>query len=205
MNGSGVPCTRRCGHAGTRSRHERAFTLLELIAVALIIGLVAGLAVPNLGLLGEQRLRDEARRLAGELELARQRSVMTGVRHRMVLDLDESLYWTEWEQPGEEAPVPAAAGSDRPPPLSPPERAENAFVPRPDGSGTGWRLDDDVLFEGVEIDSGLVERGRLGLAFEPDGSTEAIRILLARPDGRVLALEVRPLAEAVRVVDGEAG
>jgi prepilin-type N-terminal cleavage/methylation domain-containing protein len=187
-------------------RSEGAFTLLELIAVILIIGLVAGLAVPNLGLLGEQRLRDEARRLAGELELARQRSVVTGIRHRMVLDLDESLYWIEWEVPEEEPVAPVvAAGSDRPPSLSPPEHAESTFVPRPDPSGRGWRLDDDVLFGGVEIDSGLVERGRLSLAFEPDGSTEAIRILLARPDGRTLGVEVRPLAEAVRVVDDETG
>jgi len=182
-------------------RGERAFTLLELIAVVLIIGLVAGLAVPNLGLLGEQRLRDEARRLAAELELARQRSVVTGVRHRMVLDLDESLYWTEWEVPEEEPAPPAGPGSDRPPPLSPPERAQSAFVPRPDPSGRGWRLDEDVVFGGVEIDSGVLERGRLSLAFESDGTTEAIRIVLARPDGRALALVVRPLAEAVRIVD----
>ena len=50
-----------------------------------------------------------------------------------------------------------------------------------------------------------MERGRLSLAFESDGTTEAIRIVLARPDGRALVLEVRPLAEAVRIVDDETG
>jgi prepilin-type N-terminal cleavage/methylation domain-containing protein len=201
MNCGGARSTAARRAAGERSD---GFTLLELIAVVLIIGLVAGLAVPNLGILGEQRLRDEAQRLAAELADARQRTVMTGIRHRLVLDLDESLYWTEWEVPEEEEPPPpAAAGSDRPPSLSPPARAETAFVPRPDASGRGWRLDDDVLFGGVEIDSGLVERGRLSLAFESDGTTDAIRILLARPDGRTLTLEVRPLADAVRIVDDE--
>ena len=77
--------------------------------------------------------------------------------------------------------------------------------PRPDPSGRGWRLDEDVVFGGVEIDSGVVERGRLSLAFESDGTTEAVRIVLARPDGRALALVVRPLAEAVRIVDDETG
>jgi type II secretion system protein H len=208
VNGLGAASTGLPGFADLlppSGRDEWAFTLLELIAVVLIIGLVAGLAVPNLGLLGEQRLRDEAQRLAAELELARQRSVMTGIRHRLVLDLDESLYWTEWEVPEEEPAAPAAAGSDRPPSLSPPERAESAFAPRPDPSGRGWRLDDDVVFDGVEIDSGVVERGRLSLAFESDGTTEAIRIVLARPDGRALVLQVRPLAEAVRIVDDETG
>jgi prepilin-type N-terminal cleavage/methylation domain-containing protein len=181
-------------------RDERAFTLLELIAVVLILGLVAGLAVPNLGLLGGRRLRDEAQRLAAELELARQRSVVTGIRHRLVLDLDESLYWTEWEVPEEEPAVPAAPGSDRPPSLSPPERAESAFVPRPDLSGRPWRLPEDVAFGGVEIDAGVVARGQFSLAFESDGTTEAARIVL-ETEGNAVDLDVRTFAETIRIVD----
>jgi prepilin-type N-terminal cleavage/methylation domain-containing protein len=184
------------------ARATRAFTLLELIAVVLIIGLVAGLALPNFGVLGGQVLRDEARRLASELELARQRSVVTGVRHRLVFDLDRALYWTEWEVP-EHEPAPAVpGGSDRPPPLAAPDHARSVFAPRPDASGRAWQLDDDVEFGAIEIDSGVVESGTLGLAFESDGTTEATRIVLERPDGGgALALEVRALAEAVRVVE----
>lgn len=192
-----------CGSRPRSARATQAFTLLELIAVVLIIGLVAGLALPNFGVLGGQVLRDEARRLAAELELARQRSVVTGVRHRLVFDLDRALYWTEWEVPEEEArPAAPTAGSDRPPSLSPPEHAPGVFAPRPDASGRGWRLDDDVEFGGVEIESGFVENGTLRLAFESDGTTEPTRIVLERPDGGgALALEVRALADAVRIVD----
>jgi prepilin-type N-terminal cleavage/methylation domain-containing protein len=187
------------------ARGTRAFTLLELIAVVLIIGLVAGLALPNFGVLGGQVLRDEASRLAAELELARQRSVVTGIRHRLVFDLDQALYWTEWEVPEEEPGPAAAPGSDRPPSLAPPDHARSVFAPRPDASGRGWRLDDDVEFGRVEIESGVVENGTLGLAFEADGTTETTRIVLERPDGGgALALEVRALAEVVRIEE-EAG
>ncbi len=182
-----------------RSR-EGAFTLLELIAVVLIIGLVAALALPNLGILRDQALRDETRRLVAELELARQRSVITGVRHRLVFDLDQARYWTEWEVPeeAEAAPLVTGQASDRPPPLSPPDRARSLYEPLPDASGRGQRLDDDVFFAGIEIESGVVDRGTLNLAFDSDGTTQAARIVLENSDGRAFALEVRPLAEAVR-------
>jgi prepilin-type N-terminal cleavage/methylation domain-containing protein len=186
----------------SRSRTRAAFTLLELIAVVLIIGLVAGLALPNLGFLGERRLLDEARRLKGELELARQRSIVTGVRHRLVLDLDQARYWTECETPEEEPePAPARSTSDRPPSLSPPERERIVFAPCLDASGRGWPLDVDVGFGGVETESRIEKRGQFFVVFESDGSTDGASIVLERPDGSARILEVRALAEAVLVRD----
>ena len=65
------------------------FTLIELLAVVLIIGLVAGIALPNLSLGGDRVVFAESRRLASVFGFARQRALATGQPHRVVLDLDE--------------------------------------------------------------------------------------------------------------------
>jgi Tfp pilus assembly protein FimT len=188
-------------------RRAGAFTLLELIAVTLLIGLVAGLALPNFAALGEQGLRDQARELAGDLELARERALVTGVRHRLVLDLEGGSWWTEREAPPEaEAETVVAAGGVRVA-LSPPHaaRSESEWTPAPDRSGREHLLAEDVSFDGVELETTILERGVLALPFEVDGTAPRASIWLARPDGRALAVELEPLGDTVRIADEREG
>jgi prepilin-type N-terminal cleavage/methylation domain-containing protein len=192
--------------ASGAARGRRGFTLLEILAVLLLMGLMASLVLPNLGALSEQALRDEARRLQTELERARERALVTGVRHQLVIDLEAGEYWTEWEprQLAEAAPPPSS-GSDGPRvPMSPPERERRSFEPLPDRSGRGSFLENDIVFEGIEVDGGFADRGVLQLPFEADGSSQAARIVLARPQGDTLTLELLPLAESVRILDEDA-
>lgn len=54
----------------------RGFTLVELVIALALAGLLAGLAVPSYArYLAEQRLRDDAHRLANAIELARSESI----------------------------------------------------------------------------------------------------------------------------------
>lgn len=200
MIASGISPRRR---GSTRRPGEHGFTLLEMLAVLLLVGLMASLALPNLGALSEQALRDEARRLQAELERARERALVTGVRHRLVLDLELGEYWTEWESSSPQEPSPpdpAAQGGSRVA-MQPPARARGSFEPLPDRSGRATALEGEIVFAGVELDGGFAERGVLQLPFESDGSTRGARIVLARPEGDTLTLEVLPLADAVRIVD----
>ena len=71
------------------ARDERGFTLIEILAVVAILALVAAFVVPNLGGLRVRALRAEAQQLAAQLELARQRAIVTGVPHRLWLELDQ--------------------------------------------------------------------------------------------------------------------
>src|SRR6267142_4827808 len=77
-------------------RHERGFTLIEILAVVAILALVAAFVVPNLGGFRRRALHNEARQLASQLELARQRAIVTGVPHRVWLELDQAEYRLEW-------------------------------------------------------------------------------------------------------------
>ena len=67
------------------------FSIIEIMAVVLIIGLLMTLVLPNLGSRRAAGLRDQARVVAGYLELARQRAIVTGKPHRLFLALEEGL------------------------------------------------------------------------------------------------------------------
>ena len=86
---------RRTPARGTPPGRHRGFTLLEMLAVLLLIGLIASLVLPNLGALSEQALRSEAQRLQAELERTRERALVTGIRHQLVIDLGGSLSGVE--------------------------------------------------------------------------------------------------------------
>lgn len=54
----------------------RGFTLIELVIALAVAGLLAGLALPSLAsFIAEQRLREDAHRLANAIELARSESI----------------------------------------------------------------------------------------------------------------------------------
>ena len=71
-------------------RHERGFTILELLVVLVIIGIVVSMATLAVGGNEARTLRDEAQRLTALLDLAIQESVLNG--REMALEVDESSY-----------------------------------------------------------------------------------------------------------------
>jgi prepilin-type N-terminal cleavage/methylation domain-containing protein len=81
---------------GERRGRDSAFTLLEILAVVSIFALIAGLAMPNFSALHSRNLKQQAQRLVTQLELARQRAIVTGVPHRLYIDIDGSAYRIEW-------------------------------------------------------------------------------------------------------------
>lgn len=192
------------------------FTLIELLAVLLIAGLLGGLVIPNLGATRSSALREEARKLAASLELARQRAVVTGIPHRLRLDTEAGRYRVEWEVTEARAlravagePEPAAepeeeesgAGGVRElPDLSPPREEVPSFHPLPGQLGRTTALPERVVVEAVEVGSRRLRGREVTVPFDVDGTTEATRIRLRHLDGGSLELEVLPLADAVRIV-----
>ena len=81
--------------AGPRSAH--GFTLIEMIAVVAIMALLIALVAPGLGTLSGRRLQHTAEALAGSLELARQRTVITGIPHRVRIDLPNGFEYKQAE------------------------------------------------------------------------------------------------------------
>lgn len=189
-------------------RRHAGFTLIEMLAVVAIFALMAAFVAPNLGFLSRRALQRDAEALAAQLELARQRSVVTSVPHRVYLDLEGGAWRLEWLAPTEQE---AALEGGAPDPLAgpglsleAPPAAVRAYVPVPiQMFGSFSALDDSVLFAGVETPEGWIERGEAFVDFERDGTATYSVIVLTSEDGDSLELEVLPLADAVRIRDAQ--
>ncbi len=210
MSGHARPGFRLVARAGSDElrggRRLGAFTLIELLAVVMIIGLLASVILPNFAIRSGRLLDDQANRLSSSLEFARQRSVMTGIPHRLMFDLEAHAYWLEWyvtaERAGDEiAPLenPEEGVLD----LSPPVEEEPRYRRLAGLQGKDRFLPDSVYFHGIETTSGYAQSGELELLFGRDGTADPTVITLVSEDGNTVSLEVAPLAERVRRVELE--
>jgi len=178
------------------------FTLIEIMAVMLLIALLATFLLPDFGILSRVKLRHEAETLGATLELARARAVMTGKPHRMVLDLDARRYHLEWEVETLDEPLSNAGSEFAPPPrLMAAPSAERSFEPIPTQSGRATSLEEPISFEEIETSEGVLSQGSVYILFNRDGTTVPTTIYLTDGDNNRRALEVLALAETVRIFD----
>ena len=187
-------------------RSTRGFTLIELLAVVATIALVAAMVVPNLNLGGSRAVRTAAVDLASAIELARERAILTGRVHAVVIDVDRGAHWIEWAAPPEEEPPPTPAGRDgeRKIDLLPPPLESAELVPLPGEFGKPHLVERPAAILGVEIDGGLADTGQVSLRIDGDGATDAAVIRIGDADGTyVVRVDVEPLADEVAVVHEE--
>ena len=210
----------------TRSRKQRAgFTLIEVIAVIAIITMVFAIGVPRMGGRSFDPLHNEADEIADRLRYARQRAVLTGVPHRLLIDLEEGGYLIEWyvseaRAAGQDdnagggglAALFAAAdptSTEREGSLLdfvPPRKDDELDyypIPNPKMGAFRW-LDETLYFVGIEGPTGWVESGDFAVVFYSDGTTEPLALEIADGDDEHLTLEVEALLERVRVREGGA-
>jgi type II secretion system protein H len=214
-----------------RAARPAGFTLIEMMAVITLIGMIFALGIPRLSSARWRALGNAAESIAASLEYARQRAVMTGVPHRLLLDLEDGGWRVEWyvsEQralaavsgdagglggDGGLATLLAGGGADstagEPDPdapidLHPPIRDDLDYYPVPSKLGSFSWLDDAIYFVGLESPEGWIEGGDVQIVFDTDGSTEFVLLELADADDRHMTLEIEPMLDRVRRREGTA-
>lgn len=209
MRGAPGPRAEADPRAKLAARRSRAFTLIELLAVLLIMGLVAGLTLPNLSLGSERAVLGAAETLAADLSFTRQRAVATGTTHRVVVDLDAGGWWIEaWPEEASAfaaaAPPEAAPGARREIQLAAPQAAVHEFQPLTGPFGRPHPLPEGVAFASVEtFATGAVLAGQVPLVFEGDGTADPAVFELVNERGDLVLLELSRLADRIRIQRGE--
>jgi prepilin-type N-terminal cleavage/methylation domain-containing protein len=185
------------------------FTLIELLAVLALFALIAGLILPRFTVGGARAVKREAEALGESVEFARQRAIMTGRPHRVVMDLDRGQHWIEWvpPPPPEREAVAAreaarAAGSRRidmtPPPAA---SGELRFEPVP-GFDRAHRIEDGVRLAAVAFPDVGFDSGIVSIEIGADGVTDpAVASFASDDQSAVFEVEVAALADSVQVVD----
>jgi hypothetical protein len=172
----------------------------------LIGGLLMSLMLPNFGALQSHKLRNTAEQIIERIDFGRQRAVMTGIPHRLAIDLDAGTYKLEWQGAGAENVAPQPKPKIEPDidsqlSLAPPPAVERSFQSLLGPLGRLEHLGRGVEFGWIETPGGEIDFGDAFITFEGDGTSSYTMLVLNEPGGHELALEILPLADAVRIVD----
>lgn len=211
---------------GTRERARRhaGFTLIEIIAVVAIMAMVFGIGIPRISSSSFDPLEDEAENIAQSLRFARQRAIMTGAPHRLLIDLEEGGYLVEWyvtegrslgradDDGAADFSSALFAGDDLgleeeaiTIDLVPRRKAARDYYPIPhQGMGTFRWLDEALYFVGAQGTTGWVESGDYSIVFYADGTTDPVNLELADADDRHVTLEVEAVLQKVHLREGGA-
>lgn len=177
------------------------FTLIETIAVVLLIALVAAAAIPNLGLRSGRATLQEAESLGALLSFGRQRAVMTGRPQRVILDLDTQRYWLEslGATVGDTGEPEEGWSKARELPLVAPRGEETVYTHAAGPAGRPYAPAGGVWLAAVETSEGRIERGQISVPFGWDGSSEATQVWIEADGGNRVVLSLPPLADRIGI------
>ena len=166
------------------------------------------LMLPNFGAMQSHKLRQAAEQIVERINFGRQRAVMTGVPHRLAIDLDAGTYKLEWqgEAAKNAAPQPKPKiefGIDAALSLAPPPAEERSYQSLLGPLGRRETLSRGIEFGWIETPGDEIDFGEAFITFEGDGTSSYTMLVLNEPGGHELALEILPLADAVRILDEE--
>ena len=127
---------------------KNAFTFIEILIVVILLGVVAGLSIPNLGPTYENfQLSETTKNLTYLMRYAQSRAILKGEEFQLEFDTDKTSYWLTHFVDSGDGPVK--------------ERVSGRF---------GRRF---AVPDGVHIVS-----GREDVRFYPDGRMDKVRIYL---------------------------
>lgn len=152
-----------------------AFTLIEILMVVVLLGVVAGLAVPNFSSTYEKFLLGETvKDLSFFMRYAQDRAVIKSKHHRIVFGDQEPTYWME-----------EAAGQEQD------GNTDEKFTPITGRFGRVFGIPEGITLQAAQPHVG----------FYPDGRIDKIRIYLCNRKNNCFTLSTYEQDGYVQVFD----
>ena len=160
-------------------KNDKAFTLIELSMVLIIVGIVSVFAVPRFkNLLWHGDIKGTVRRLSAAIKYAHNQTAMTKLRHRINYDLDGNKYWVTIRD------------------------VEGEYFEDTSTLTRNISLPDKVKFKDIYTQrEGEVIHGVTHTEFIPNGLVEHTVIHLENDGEKVFTLIIKPLTGSVKVYD----
>lgn len=163
--------------------HDAGFTLLEIAVVCLIIGLIATLVVPYVGIFRSTQIKGEVRRLAGRATFLYQEAAARKLVIRLTFDMDNNRYFAMVLDPYSPQPT---------------------FAPDVERGAEPVRLPNDVKLRDVTVEGvGLLAKGTTSCIFYPEGWVDGTVVHLVDITGTVFTLAFAPLTGRVSIAKGD--
>lgn len=168
--------------------NARAFTLLEVLMVIVILGLIIGLTMPDLfSAERAEQMPESAASMKSLVAMCRAQSMYESRRHRLRIGLDGSVE-VHRQRDALEAPnewVDVDAGWRQPSFLAPRVWVERVLA-MPQGPPPILVEDDAIQFTQIDEEPALVQdlEAPVDVYFEPDGTAGSLRFFLRDLDGR---------------------
>ena len=167
----------------------RAFTLIEMVVVVVLIAVMAAMIIPEMkGSFDDALLRSTSRDLINVFDLASSRAVSLNQSCRVELDTQSGRYFVEREIRG---------------------GVQENYVPLKDVSGAEGKLDSRIAVEMSPPDEASPDNppdnsapeavSPSAISFYPDGTADAMEIRLRDQAGFQMVLRLNPITARVHL------
>jgi prepilin-type N-terminal cleavage/methylation domain-containing protein len=178
-------------------RSRRAFTLIELMVVVVLIGILSAMISPEMrGTYEEALLRTTSRDLVNAFNIASSRAVSLNQMHRVRLDTKSGRYVIEKR-------VRENVQGDEFAPLKDVSEAEGKLDTR---ISIQVRNEEETPGDPSEVSAANEGENRPGIeaiAFNSDGTADAVELLLRDRQGIRLGLRINPITSRVKILQLE--
>ncbi|MGE5576778.1 MAG: Tfp pilus assembly protein FimT/FimU [Syntrophothermus sp.] len=177
---------------------EAGFTLLEVIVVLAIVGLLFGLALPELGAATERmRLYAGVRQVVAMLNYARETAIVEDDAHTVEIDFERGRLALGTSHPASATNISGAAGEGQ-------TGAEGAGSGAGGGTGrTGVVLPEELKLS-VSGSGPDTEGTGEALKFFPDGTSNGIQLVITDRRGNRFLIEVSSVTGRIQARKDEA-
>lgn len=178
---------------------RRAFTLIEIMVVIVVIAIMVASIAPSMtGGIGNVRLDAAARQIAGLMDYCYNAAPVSGQVHALVFDPEGRRFEVLWEVPDEMLSGDELSDLNMYGAILEPVNVPGIYAR---DMPEGIELFEANLFENLVATQEGEEESELRILFFPDGTTEFALLTLINEDGDMRTIDLNGLSGTIVIFD----